>query len=424
MTEQTPGPGGRLLVVEADGGSRGNPGPSGYGALVLDPTTGDVLAERAGFLGTTTNNVAEYHGLVAGLRAVAEIDPDAQVQVRMDSRLVVEQMSGRWQTKHAEMRRLAAEAHEVLPPERVTFVWVPRAENAAADRLANEAMDSGGQIARDYPHAPAPARERPAAGAAGTGPTGASAGVAGAADTLTAPAALAAERAVAEAPATSARRRGFDPSQAATLVLVRHGQTALTVDGAYSGAVAPGPSLTTRGQVQAAHAADLVHRIGRDAWPDLPRASSVVSSPIARAAETAAAVGRRLGRLVTTDDRLAECSFGAWEGMTALQIAGGWPGELERWYETGTHRPPGGESAADVGARVQPVLDEIVATGAGRTTVVVGHTVQIRSAIGLALDAPPGRWSTVRLPPASLTVLRVWPGGVTEVVAVGVPSDH
>src|SRR5450755_3433874 len=93
------GPTMRRLIVEADGGSRGNPGPAGYGALVRDADTTEVLAEESKSLGTVTNNVAEYSGLIAGLRAAARIDPHASVQVRMDSKLVVEQMSGRWKIK-------------------------------------------------------------------------------------------------------------------------------------------------------------------------------------------------------------------------------------------------------------------------------------------------------------------------------------
>ena len=137
-----PSRGGRQLVVEADGGSRGNPGPAGYGALVRDAETGVVLAEAAASIGRATNNVAEYSGLLAGLQAAAEIDPGAQVEVRMDSRLVVEQMSGRWQIKHEDMRRLARQARDVLPPEQVRYSWMPRARNSHADRLANEAMDA------------------------------------------------------------------------------------------------------------------------------------------------------------------------------------------------------------------------------------------------------------------------------------------
>ena len=86
----------RRLTVEADGGSRGNPGVAGYGALVRDTDTAALLAERAEPLGKASNNVAEYRGLIAGLEAAYAIDPSAQVHVRMDSKLVVEQMSGRW----------------------------------------------------------------------------------------------------------------------------------------------------------------------------------------------------------------------------------------------------------------------------------------------------------------------------------------
>jgi ribonuclease HI len=132
----------RRLVVEADGGSRGNPGPAAYGALVRDPQTGLVLAEDAKYLGETTNNVAEYSGLVAGLTMAKAIDPGAQVEARMDSKLVVEQMSGRWKIKHDDMRRLALQARAIFPRDQVTYQWVPRAENSAADRLANLAMDA------------------------------------------------------------------------------------------------------------------------------------------------------------------------------------------------------------------------------------------------------------------------------------------
>lgn len=136
----------RRLVVEADGGSRGNPGVAGYGALVRDPSTGRVLVELAEPLGRASNNVAEYSGLLAGLRAVLDIDPGAGVRVKMDSKLVVEQMSGRWKIKHEDMRRLALEARELCTQisragGSVDFEWVPREKNKDADALSNEAMD-------------------------------------------------------------------------------------------------------------------------------------------------------------------------------------------------------------------------------------------------------------------------------------------
>jgi ribonuclease H / adenosylcobalamin/alpha-ribazole phosphatase len=130
------------LIVEADGGSRGNPGLAGYGALVADAATGQVLAERAVAIGTATNNVAEYSGLLAGLRAAAEIAPGADVEVKMDSKLVVEQMSGRWQIKDPRLRQLASSCREAAGRlGKVTYTWVPRARNSRADKLANDAMD-------------------------------------------------------------------------------------------------------------------------------------------------------------------------------------------------------------------------------------------------------------------------------------------
>ncbi len=103
---------------------------------------GQVLAAVAVPLGKASNNVAEYSGLIAGLRLAREIDSQAMVEVRMDSKLVVEQMSGRWKIKHADMKRLADEASRILPPMQVRYTWVPRAENLDADRLSNEAMDA------------------------------------------------------------------------------------------------------------------------------------------------------------------------------------------------------------------------------------------------------------------------------------------
>ncbi|MGW0871705.1 bifunctional RNase H/acid phosphatase [Streptomyces sp. NPDC002740] len=133
----------REFIVEADGGSRGNPGPAGYGSVVIDAATGETLVERAEYIGVATNNVAEYRGLVAGLYAARELDPSAAVRVRMDSKLVVEQMSGRWKIKHPDMKPLAAEAARILPSGQVTYEWMPRERNKHADRLANEAMDAG-----------------------------------------------------------------------------------------------------------------------------------------------------------------------------------------------------------------------------------------------------------------------------------------
>jgi ribonuclease HI len=129
----------RSLIVMADGGSRGNPGQAAYGAVVFEGSK--VLAEVSGKIGVATNNVAEYRGLIAGLEAAHEIDPQARIEVRLDSKLVVEQMSGKWKIRHPEMRELALEAKKIHPHELLEFMWIPREENSHADRLVNEALD-------------------------------------------------------------------------------------------------------------------------------------------------------------------------------------------------------------------------------------------------------------------------------------------
>jgi ribonuclease HI len=131
----------RNLVVEADGGSRGNPGIAASGSVVIDGETGEVLAEIGLYIGIATNNVAEYRGMIEGIRKALSIDPDSKIHVRMDSKLVVEQMSGRWKIKHPDMRLLAEEAKALLTGHAPTFEWIPRERNARADAVANRAMD-------------------------------------------------------------------------------------------------------------------------------------------------------------------------------------------------------------------------------------------------------------------------------------------
>jgi len=130
------------LIIEADGGSRGNPGPAAYGCLVKDAQTNEVLFKEGKTLGITTNNVAEYSGLIAALVAAHEIDPNAQIEVRMDSKLVVEQMSGNWKIKHENMKGLVEKARNAFAQSQVKYVWVPREDNLAADTLLNIALDA------------------------------------------------------------------------------------------------------------------------------------------------------------------------------------------------------------------------------------------------------------------------------------------
>jgi len=136
---------GHPIVAYVDGGSRGNPGPAGFGVRLQAPD-GSLIEEVRGSLGVATNNVAEYNGLLAALRwAVANGRPS--LHVRSDSELLVRQMRGEYRVRNPGLQRLHSEAHRLsslLP--RVTFEHVPRASNAEADRLANLAMDESGDL--------------------------------------------------------------------------------------------------------------------------------------------------------------------------------------------------------------------------------------------------------------------------------------
>jgi len=139
----------RRLVVEADGGSRGNPGIAAGGAVVVDDASGEVLSEVGVYVGIASNNVAEYNGMIAGLETALQRDPSASVHVRLDSKLVVEQMTGRWKIKHPDMQVLAGRARALIEGRDVSFEWVPRLSNKRADAAANESMDRRESFRRD-----------------------------------------------------------------------------------------------------------------------------------------------------------------------------------------------------------------------------------------------------------------------------------
>jgi broad specificity phosphatase PhoE/ribonuclease HI len=322
----------RRFIVEADGGSRGNPGPAGYGALVRDADTGRLLAERAASVGRATNNVAEYGGLVAGLQAALDLDPTAEVEVRMDSKLVVEQMSGRWQVKHPDMRQLAMQAQKLARQlGAVRYTWVPRAQNGAADALANSAMD-GKPIHRD----------------------------------------VATEAVVLE----DDLQPSAEPAPVLTTIthLLRHGQTEHTPERRFSGRNDLPLSLTGRAEAEAAaaRAAELGIEV-------------VVASPLRRTRETAEIVAAALGLPVELDEDLVELDFGGIEGLTFDEAAAKHPLAARRFLGDITVAAPGGESIADVGVRVARARRRILSEHAGRTVLVVSHVTPIKLLLAAGL---------------------------------------
>jgi ribonuclease HI len=129
------------LLVWCDGAARGNPGPAGYGAVVVSPD-GEVLAELAEGIGVATNNVAEYRGALAGVARALELGAD-ELELRSDSKLLVEQVSGRWRIRNPTLIKLHIELRRLLERfRRTTVLHVPREQNRHADRLANEGVDA------------------------------------------------------------------------------------------------------------------------------------------------------------------------------------------------------------------------------------------------------------------------------------------
>lgn len=366
----------RRLVVEADGGSRGNPGPAAYGAVVREAATGEALVELAGHLGVTTNNVAEYTGLLEGLRAAMEVDPDAHVEARLDSKLVVEQMSGRWAIKNDALRRLALQAREVVPRDRVSFTWVPRERNKAADALANESMDAvergrDGTIRRTVADAyeteaeqdPVPAGPRPAV--VGWGP---------------------------------------DIGAPTVTLLVRHGVTQHSLERRFSGSGGDlDPPLVEEGiaQVQAA-AVELAARGGADV---------LVCSPMLRTRQTAEILGRSLGLEPVVVEGLEEGRFGEWDGSTFAEVMTRWPKELDAWLSSPEVAPPGGESLHDIHARVGAALDGVLERYRGARIAVAAHVGSIRALTARALEAPLLSMNRMELAPASITTLTWYADG-------------
>jgi probable phosphoglycerate mutase len=388
------------VIVEADGGSRGNPGPSAYGALLRDARTGEVLAEIGEAIGITTNNVAEYRGLIAGLELAAEFAPHASIEVRMDSRLVVEQMSGNWKVKHPAMRPLAIEANRLAPIGTV-FTWVPRAQNSHAYRLVNEALDG-----MRGPGATVPAVD-PVSEAAATTP-------------VVEPVETRASKVgppVVEPVETKAQRaptRGWHPpgDPPTTLILVRHGVTDHTARKTFSGGLAgANPPLNDEGRAQVRATAEWLS-------PMREEMDAIVSSPVRRTHESAEILGEILGHDVELEEGIAEMEFGAWDGLTFADVQQKFPDELSAWLGNLEQAPSGGESFHTVADRVLAGRDRILERYAGKTVLVVSHVTPIKTLVADALGAPLQALFRMELSPASVTVISYFEGRdpVTEPV--------
>ncbi|MHD0073932.1 bifunctional RNase H/acid phosphatase [Corynebacterium diphtheriae] len=367
------------VIIEADGGSRGNPGIAGSGTLIYNADRSQVLKEYSYVVGKATNNVAEYHGLLNGLRGAAELGA-TEVSVRMDSKLVVEQMSGRWKIKHPDMKELALECKKVASSiGSVSYEWIPRSENSHADALANKAMDALAEgAAVGFLESEEPAAKTDS------------------------------EEKVVETGTSPAVWNGAT-TQATRFVLLRHGQTAMSTARQYSGR--SNSELTSVGLEQARRAAAFIGRRGG--------IDAIVASPLQRCQQTAQEVSEQLGGMpVRTIDGLIEMDFGQWDGLSFSQAHEADPELHSAWLDDSRTAPPGGESLQQVHRRVKKVREELERKYAGKTIVVVSHVTPIKSILRQALDASASMFHRMHLDLASISVAEFYSDGPTCVRSV------
>lgn len=414
------------LDVECDGGSRGNPGIAGCGSSVLEDD--QEVAARWEFIAKATNNVAEYQGLINALELAIEVAKirgvaaaDLEIQVRMDSKLVVEQMSGRWKIKHPDMKPLAARVKELEATlAAVTYNWVPRAQNKRADELANRAMDDGiGGRWFDDALSFQPAADSVEAGEdAALAPAGAS----GAAGNESKGADATGVAAVTDAASAPEWHPGGKPTR---LWLLRHGQTEMSVQKQFSGL--SDPELTSHGREQARRAAAYV------AGQLAGGAGGIYSSPLKRTRQTAEAVAEALAAVpaeaaavagsssagdpgaakprVHVTEALIEMNFGDWEGRTFAEVMEEFPLEHDACFWDSAAAPSGGESPDDVLARVRPFLRDVARNHPGEDVVLVSHVTPIKSILRHAFCASGALYRTLHLDLAGLSVIEIFPDG-------------
>ena len=375
----------RVLRIEADGGSRGNPGESGSGAVIIDIASGELLAEIAEFIGIATNNVAEYRAVLAALQVSALIDENAELEIALDSKLVVEQMSGRWKIKNEALFDLATQLQSAIGKRKVKFAWMPREQNFRADALANEAMDSKVSVVRRFE------QDQPRANTGAEKPS-------------------AAHLEFNSEKPSSVRAERDIKSQLTTVILVRHGRTALTESHKISGRSGADPELSILGLDDARRVAEEITQVGvAGFFSQIKKPTVIVSSPIQRARQTAEAIGKAINVPVTTDQNLAEIDFGDWDGFTNHEVAEKWGETYEAWRGDINIAPPGtGESLVAFDGRVQKARHDILAQYEGQTVVVVAHVMPIRGFIKAAVDANWPIYWRQSVAPCSISVARFW----------------
>lgn len=348
-----------MIYIYCDGASRGNPGPASYGVSIVD-ANGLAIAEFGEKLGVRTNNYAEYQGVIAALRYLSGTDY-REITIRMDSKLVIEQLAGRWKVKSPDMRELVSEASRLLGPFEAKLEWIPREENSRADELANLALDGN-----------EPEFEPAEIELAGVQPR-----------------------------SIRAPRQIQEP---VTLVLVRHGHTQMTEADLIAGGDGADPALSELGQLDASAAASAIPKLLE--YFKLPQATRILHSPMLRTTQTAQEIGIRMGLTLEPDERLREIGFGSWNGREMTTINSQHPKLVRRWQGSMTEKPENGESIDDLVSRIKPLISELTEHASSETVVLVSHMMPVRTISALSAKGSPNLFWSTNFSPGSISIVR------------------
>lgn len=357
-----------MLVLFADGASRGNPGPASLGAVLV--RDGEEIARIFKPLGVRTNNFAEYSAVIAGLEYVIEHGLERDLHIKMDSKLVVEQLSGRWKIKHPDLMELARVAQGLLRQLDATLEWIPRELNFLADEAANQALD--GTVEPD-------ARVASVSSLASVQPS-----------------------------SIRAPRVSTEPT---VIYVVRHGHTSSTESKLISGSM-DDPGLSELGIADAKAAASAIAELS-DRFA-LPKPSLVAHSDMKRTTETALLISKEISAPARSDSRLREISFGSWEGRSMPDLEGE-SAEVDNWRGSVEMKPPGGESVLELESRVLRSLQDLIAENAGSAVAIVSHMMPLRSIAKKALGATSASHWSLQFAPGSVSVYRFFGEELSEV---------
>ncbi|MFM2022832.1 MAG: hypothetical protein RIR89_224 [Actinomycetota bacterium] len=361
-----------MIYLYADGASRGNPGPAAYGVHIGDEQ-GNTIADFGEALGIATNNQAEYSAVIAGLRYLTQTNY-REVVIRMDSKLVIEQLGGNWKINNPQLRELADQARELLRDFSVRLEWIPREQNSKADANANMALDQGNFSSASQTQL---------------------------------------ELASVQPRSIRAPRQYLEPT---TIIVVRHGHTENTERNLVSGGDGTDPVLSKLGEREASAAAAEIPKLLE--FFELPEPAVVVHSPMVRTTQTAEAIAKEFSLDLQSDNRLREIGFGEWEMMDLAALETDSLELVSRWRGSLTAAPPGGESVNQMKDRVWQSLSEIIESFRGSCAVISTHMMPTRAIAAAALRGSDSVFWNLNTSPGGISVYRFFGIEYAEIFAL------